>query len=1277
MFFIFLVFVLGTSAFAEDPKQLQLLLDVDRFHAYLQRWSQHMEGKGKKELVQVVKEITPSQIAAMNVKPGKLSDAFDYDKIIHKIISKNKKFSAIKPADVAWDYNFYKRKLNEAYLVTAPGSTKPVKVPLIEVDKKGTPIPTSTVDADEVLLNVDSYVSGRTTRGVFWEASQSGRRIELHVGSAGDFKTDLASRGGKILGQIKTVERNYNPIYLIQLPGEETYRYAITEISGADRVKHFTMQAQLVTWKHGKKSGKIPPLEIVGDPELTLAREEKALTEVMEALPKADKVLIGQKGAFERTIGAQSKSNAILELAKSHPQELEKILSPEMNKVVIKLRSDPQFALKGPNQLSSIEKLYEEVKPLFGKLNVPPAVPLSQFDLDRGSYEVSDYILKGAEGKPQRWRVFSNSWGDEVIPIGRALKATGHTDVLYIGTAGALPGNDIKVGDLVVPSKAVGQDGSIYKVKHRGLVPDGAKTVDAVANVASPFEETKDWLGRTKKSSQVVEIETAYLAEIFSGKDDKFSPYLLISDSVGIEGETLAEASSSMRRNSQHLVLTSILEDAGVKGPAPVGINSGNKLAQWMDELAPNRDPVSRFQVLREAQERGISTKADLAKFIDTQPGFTTARMENYLNESGIRFEAVTGDKVPGKVSISRSFLEGRHNPAGKEPIRIHIQVNTKKAEQELQDIIAKARATDKQFDTFLEIQVSRGPPEKNFIRLHKPPESGPQIFLDLYKDSALGFGGLAATETRTGNLKFVQVGPGISGKAQPTLAFFPPDEATAEILKDLQSADAESILKKEISEMNKFAGPNDPWKIKVSVVDDLVGDNLAQIVPEIAGEAENLTIHLQITKTGLKNPAVVMEELIHLQQITGAPVLWKARTNFKAFVHPFHWAEVVANSRAGSLNATEKLARLELEAANASGDAIKYYKKAGLFSGKTDAVVIDKYLETRAAHAEELYIDVTKKAKAQSKEKSAAWERAKKVFEKLEKESIKLNDLVAKGDRKGVRKLVETYLPWDLMEPSEAKAWKQWLDAIEKPNMKNAKIVFRGMYDDMVFRTADDTPYLMSTVLTKNQGNYTRRLRSLGTMREKFGMEALRDADSIYNLGRTKNPGSISVMMANHAIEAKGSPFLSTASYEVATKFGPRQLGAFAIDERRLILNAMSPDKYLYQHEMLTPLFIFPDEVVHFHDYARNPVEGVGPRSPEVRKKHFIGELEKKLGRKVTDVELSGKGNEKDFMKVSYEKLKEMVLEKESLPKVGPACAIGGSGSCDCLFKSLNALLK
>lgn len=1277
---IFSLFFLNFSLlFGAEIQTLENFLSVDRFHTYLQRWSMTMEGRDQEKIAEFTKTITPEYILSLKLSQKKLQDAFNYDQMILEILQKKYPNRVFNRKDLEWNYNFYKKKLNEAYTISAPTKMDGKKVDVIEVLSSGELLKIETPDADDLLLNADGYVSGRITRGIFWEASESNRLIELHVGSAGDFKKSLAERGGKIIGQIKTVERNYNPIYLIEVPGDANYHYAITELSGADRVRHFGMQSNLIQLKSKKQS--VPKLELFGNAESFLVEEERSLTQVLNNLPKADKVIIGQKGAIERTIRGIGKAKAILEISEKYPREVEAVLSADLKKVLAKAIKDPSILEPHTrNQLMNCEKLYDSIEPLFEKLKVSGAPNFTVFDLDKGSYEVSDYLLEGKNGQVMRWRVFSNSWGDEVLPIARALKATGHNEVSYIGTAGALPDSNLKVGDLVIPNKAVDQDGNIFKIKNSGELPKEAKEIDSVVNVSSPFEEDKDWLGRVKKSSQAVEIETGYLASTFVGKNDKLNVYLLISDVVGVEGETLAEASSSDRQVAQHNVLSKLLEESKVQTPVQVPslLMNESKIYQWIEEVAPNRDLISKFQLLRKAESLGLTDKKEVQKLVATEASFTTKRVEDVLNQADSLYSKIM-DKISElnpRISIRTSFLDGSWNPA-KGPVEIHLKVANLDEEAEVKRIIDEFFKGQKKSAKVLNFSVSKLPADKSFIELGKNLGEVNDLFKEIYKESAIGFGGLASTEMRTGGLKFVKVAPSQSGVVKSNLAYFQPNQGTESLLNTFKSDGGEKILKKEIERINAHSGANNPWEIKFSVVDEIKGGNLAQIFPEIEGKADNLTIHLKITPEGLKNPAVVMEELIHLDQITGAPVPWKANTQFKAFVHPYHWAEVVANAQAGSLNAIEKLARLEVEASRASELAFKFYKKTNLFDIKTSVEEIQKYVELRTAHAEELHADIAKQARAEFKKNNAAWEKSKKLFEDLESQKDKLNDLVARNDRKGVRKLVEKYLPWDIMEPTESKSWTEWLEAIENPDKSKVKLVFRGMYDDLVMRNADNVPYLMSTVLTKNQGSYTRRLRSLSTLREKFGQVAIRDSFSALNMSGPKNPTSISVMMSNHAVEALGSPFLSTASYDVATKFGPRQLGAFKIDERRLVLNALSPDKYMYQHEMLTPLFIFPDEVVHFHDYARNPVEGVGPRSPEVRKKHFIGELENKLGRTVSKAEISGVGDEKEFVKRSYARLRELILDGKKVKALhGAGCAID-SVACKCLLESLNGLLK
>lgn len=1265
---IFLVFFFVAShlqAQVPEGNQLQALLDMDRFHAYTQSWSHAKNGKLPPEVIRHVLEWQPTELAALKLDPKKLSNAHNYDELILQVLNKQRPDFKLKSVDVAWGYNFLKNKLNEAYLVSEPSRAfKPAPVSVIEPGVvRGVDYPTSALNSSEVLLNVDGYVANRTTRAVFWEASQAGRSIELHVGSAADFRDDLTRRGGRILGEVRTQARNYNPIYLVQDPGEKGFHYAITQISGQDRVRHLAMQSSLVRWEAGKgKLAPPPPITVVGDAIELLRREEAELTQVLRVVPKADHVVIGQKGAFERTFGSLAKARAVMDWAAKHPTALAQLSAPHQKLVAKAVAEEADLITHVMKYASDWDKVYEAATPAITKSGMPLAAKSEVFSLDRGSYEMSDYMMTDSKGKTQRWRVFSNSWGDEVLPVARALKNTNHTNVFYMGTAGGLQGSGLKVGDLVVPQGSHDIDG-VKRALQSTHMPEGAKKVAMVTHVSSPFEETGAWLQDRKKFAQVVEVETGYLASVFNGPKDRINTMLLVSDMVGVEGETLAEASSSARRKAQIAAISSVIDSAGVtRASVPVGPTS---YVAAIEKLLPNRDPAYEYRLVREAQVRALDQQggnfeAKMKALTTEIKSFTTARVEATLSQVDVNWQILLNRMseagIRPQVGIEKAFLEGRWEPS--RPLRLSLGVGSAANEAALTALINDLAKADKDFPKKIQVTVTRNATmAKDFLTLAQLPES-PQVFMELYKDSALGFGGFGNIETRSGGLKLVRVAPPSDGKIIANLAYFAPDAETRQLLEGITGSKGSSVLSAQIKSMNATATSKE-WKIVLQETPKLANGALAQLVPEFKGGM--LEIKLYMTPEGMKNPAVVMEELIHLAQITGAG---DGTLGKRAFVHPFHWAETVGNARAGSLAAAEKLAAIEVEAAMSVKNTVGTYKEMGLFKSgwfkQIPEANILSYADKRLAHAESLYREVAVKASAERRAQNKAWQQQKTRMAGLEAQSAKLNDLIAKGDRKGVSRLIDAYLPWDLMQPSEKKAWETWLEAIEKPNPAGKKLVFRGLNGDLILRTPEGKPYLMSTLLTKNQGSYTRRLRSISTMREKFGVNSITYRGKVeYLLTGRKDPSALSVMMFNHASEPKGSPFISASHPTVANNFGNEKRAAIMIDERRLIPNGMAVH-YVGEQERLIPLIVFPDEVVHYDEVSGKSMD------------EFVTEVEKKIGRPLTAAERNPA--DARYFAQAVENNQRLYLAPESLPAAsGPTCL---SNTSEGLFKTLNSLL-
>lgn len=143
-----------------------------------------------------------------------------------------------------------------------------------------------------------------------------------------------------------------------------------------------------------------------------------------------------------------------------------------------------------------------------------------------------------------------------------------------------------------------------------------------------------------------------------------------------------------------------------------------------------------------------------------------------------------------------------------------------------------------------------------------------------------------------------------------------------------------------------------------------------------------------------------------------------------------------------------------------------------------------------------------------------------------------------------------------------------------------------------------------MSTMMTKNQGTWNRRLRSLTAMYEKFmGTDS---AGSSEFTGATR----ITNMFKKHSMDPKGSPFLSyTPSFAVALRFGSKKNTAYLLDPRLLYFNMASG--YANEIEFLLPVASFPDDLAAVYDLETHGVQN----AEEFLKKKTIEKLDQTMG--------------------------------------------------------------
>ncbi|QDK45486.1 hypothetical protein DOM22_10160 [Bdellovibrio sp. ZAP7] len=386
----------------------------------------------------------------------------------------------------------------------------------------------------------------------------------------------------------------------------------------------------------------------------------------------------------------------------------------------------------------------------------------------------------------------------------------------------------------------------------------------------------------------------------------------------------------------------------------------------------------------------------------------------------------------------------------------------------------------------------------------------------------------------------------------------------------------------------------------KVPLIDN---ENHSRIVSSYG--SDGITIRLQYDETVEKKPELLFKNLLVFTRLThfdlGADIRVADREFDKLiFDSPHTWAELQFNSEKGSLAARARLAHIENDLLKSSyaQPTAEFLEQITKTSGRIQRL-LPSLIQDSTKQTQESDLLALKSERLQKKS-TDTWRSETKTLDQWESQADKLNDLILKNDRQAVAQMISDFLPWASMSPSESSAWNLWLEAIRHPDLTKSTVAFRGVdyATDKIQRVnmpdGESRVAFMSTVLTKNQGSYTRRLRSLSVNRLQNGDIAIEK----YKSGAAVV--GISDQMTNHAHEPRSSSFLSfTYDPWVATKFVGRKKilddkgkmkhipngGTLAvrIDSRRLFPNIMS--EYPGEIELLAPLVIFPDEVVAYKE--------------------------------------------------------------------------------------------
>lgn len=745
---------------ASDLEDITYYLGVDKFKYYLNEYSVAQEGKIPDPIIKYLRELSVEDIFKMKLSADDLKDANNYDKIIWEMLKEEKLTAGTTQAELKWGYNFFKTKLNEAFNLAPSKLDISLSLPSSSTDiNNGTVLKPEVISPDDMTLDSGHYISNRTTRAIFWEANQNNRPIEFHLGDSREFLKELKDKNGELLFEVKPFAKNYNKIYIIQYPGEKTYRYAITNIGGQDRLDHLTHQIHL-----SNLGGKAIKNQVIVKGDIKKFHAAKAEEHAMQLrlLPQADRVIIGQKESIDGKFNIFWKMQALRNLYQQNQMAFENKIE-ELGQKVREKFFMMMNSVGGFETIFKDKKIVEDAFALFEpEFEKNPKLLPQKFKLynyDNFTIEMCDYVFTGTDNKMIRWRVVSNVWGDEVIPIAMAFKATGHTNVTYMGTAGAFANKDYKVGDLVAPSFV--RDGEQkFEMTMKPMKIEGAKYGGTVEHVGSPFEESHAWLAKAQARSEFVEVETSYLRRIFNGPKDNLEIFLLISDILGSDTETLAHATSAKRKNSQNKLLASLFQRDSKGIPTSVTTPSATQVDRIKNIVFNSKGMATKSASFRYYAYSHLKNKKDLVdqdvqEFIAKKTAFTDSYLLDRLVKIGeVIHELKKSYPEAGdfEVAFSKSLVDGTYNPK-EDKAMIVFKAKNSQAEKSIREALKENQKFLDSMKSFALFDVKMGIDDPSLVWMKVPEKIDPDFMVKIYSLSGFKNAGLYKSITYNGNV--------------------------------------------------------------------------------------------------------------------------------------------------------------------------------------------------------------------------------------------------------------------------------------------------------------------------------------------------------------------------------------------------------------------------------------------------------------------------------------------------------------------------------------------
>lgn len=582
----------------KDPKLAEILKGKNIDKAFV---SKHLES----DLKTVVLDLLAPEITSGKVK------ASTFEKVpfqAYKAFDQGTKLATVAPTNLPSTTNAFDPKVRNGY-----------SSDILKIDP----------NAPHTFGETDGYINDRLTKTALERIKNSNSKVEIHAGGDPETFQSLKNRGYEIVGEVRSALSRYERVYMAKNPATGEVRYAITGLSGADRVFHIESMLRMAKVDGSKVS-------VVGDPNTIKETNYSELRKGFETSAiDGDKAMIGfrnevKKELLDRAIYSRRHEYIKDNLGTNPREKLIENLKAEAAKTTdVKVKASIDKAITSLSKTKTYDGLFNmDSKEVFkksansekmknfegyltklasehpgikslstvvkdGAIPLPGGIDIAKVEAARNIsnnvLNMDEYVIKTRNGKTESFKVVANYYGDTMGDVGRALIDSGVKKIGYMGTAGGVtsPNSPVKVGDVHIPKSIYDPAGNLANggienaflkdLKPTNLdsyIKDRVKMGTNLGNVRSPMVESNAWLKDVaNRGLNSVEVETSHLSRAVNeaakarGVQPELYTSVIISDVPGSE-ETLDKLNPAKRKKSFSRMLDQYLDVMGIEDVA-------------------------------------------------------------------------------------------------------------------------------------------------------------------------------------------------------------------------------------------------------------------------------------------------------------------------------------------------------------------------------------------------------------------------------------------------------------------------------------------------------------------------------------------------------------------------------------------------------------------------------------------------------------------------------------------------------------------------------------